>query len=169
MSERGSKQVKFIDPPNLLQQKVGKGGIDPLRLKRADEFIDENPVDFTNYATDIMGRLDIIFVDAQEGKVSGKKAVDRITRPIMELKANGGMFKYTLVSEIAGIVLNFMENIDELDDDVYDIIRAHQNTLSIIIDNKLKGSGGREGRALAEELYGACRRYYKKHNIKPRG
>ncbi len=162
-------RTKYIDPPNVLREKIGYGGIDPLRLTRGEEYIDSNDMDFAPYALDVMERLNNIVAEAKSDKVKGRAAVDIVTQPIMELKANGGMFKYMLVSEIAGIVLNFLENIDELNDDVYEVIEAHQNTLNAIVSNKLEGSGGKEGRALALELYAACKRYYAKHEIQPRG
>ncbi len=164
-----SRKPRFIDPPNVLRQKCGYGGLDPTRLQRAENFIDENQLDFGPYALALMARLDEIIKECKSGKRTGPKARDDLTKPIMELKANGGMFKYVLLSEIADIALNFLENISELDNDVYEIIQAHQNTLNVIISTRLTGSGGKEGRVLAEELFSACKRYYKKHNIKPRG
>lgn len=162
-------KARFIEPPNVLRQKCGYGGLDPTRLQRAENFIDENQLDFGPYALKLMAQLDEIIKDCKSGKRTGAKARDDLTKPIMELKANGGMFKYMLMSEIADIALNFLENIPELDDDVFEIIHAHQNTLNVIIASGLKGTGGKEGRILAEELFSACKRYYKKHNIKPRG
>lgn len=163
------QEARFIDPPNILRQKVGYGGIDPLIVDRAEQFIDTNELDFGPFALQLMKTLNDLVKDCKAGRRKGKEAVDALTRPIMELKANGGMFKYMLVSEIADIVLNFLENIDDLNDDVHDIIAAHQNALSVIVMNRLQGGGGREGRALAEELYGACKRYYKKYDIVLRG
>ena len=163
------KKAKFIEPPNVLKQKVGDGGMDQLRLQRAEDYIDDNPADFRNIAFTLMEQLEKLIKAGKSGKISGRKGVDMLTHPIMELKATGGMFRYMLVSEIADIVLNFLENIDELNEDVFEIIDAHQNTLNIIINNKLQGTGGVEGRALAQELYGACRRYYTKYKVKPRG
>ena len=92
-----------------------------------------------------------------------------LSRPVMELKGNGGMFGYRLITEIADIVLNFLENISELNEDVFEILEVHQKTLKIIIANKLAGDGGRVGKELAQELFKACNRYYKKYDIKPMG
>ena len=160
------KPVKFHYPPNVLREKVGVGGVDPKRLEQGEEYIDNNDLDFLPYATNIMKRLEKIIGAARISKDKGKRVIDKLAQPIMELKANGGMFKYKLVSEIADIVLNFLENIEELDKDCFEIIDAHQTTLSVIITNKLKGDGGREGKILAEELTKATRRYFKKHDIK---
>ena len=168
-AKTGKAKARYIDPPNTLREKVGYGGIEDNRISRAEEFIAKNPVDFTPHATDIMARLDAVLAEARAGKIKGQEATDKISRPIMELKANGGMFQYVLISEIADIVLNFLENIDEMNEDVFEIIDAHQNTLSVIVTNKLKGSGGTEGRALAKELYQACNRYYRKHGVRLKG
>lgn len=163
------QKTKYIDPPNSLREKVGFGGIDPLRISRGEEYIDSNEMDFTPYALTVMDRLGVVVGEAKSTESKGRQPIDLITQPIMELKANGGMFGYMLVSEIAGIILNFLENIDELNEDVYGVILAHQNALNVIVMNKLNGSGGKEGRALALELYAVCKRYYKKHEVNPRG
>ena len=81
----------------------------------------------------------------------------------MNLKANGGMFRYHLISEIADICLNFVESIETINNDAYDVIQAHANTINIIIANKMLGHGGKEGKALIKELEKACHRYMSKH------
>ncbi len=164
-AKKPARPAKFYYPPNVLKKKVGTGGLDPKRLEEAERFIDSNEIDFIPIATAIMQRLDKIVAAARKGDRQGKKTVDAIARPIMELKANGGMFKYHLVTYIADVVLDFLENIKDIDEDSLEIIDAHQNALAAIIGNKLKGEGGKEGRALADELARATKRYYKKHNI----
>ena len=92
-----------------------------------------------------------------------------MTRAIMEIKASGGMFKFMLLSEIAAVMLNFLETIQGINDDAMNIIEAHQNALKIIVANKLTGSGGREGKAISMDLYAACNRYYDKYDVNPKG
>ena len=166
MKTSKGKGVKFYYPPNTLREKVGIGGIDPKRLEKGEDYIDNNELDFLPYAVKIMNRLEKLIAEARGNSDKGKKTIDRLVQPIMELKANGGMFRYRLVSEIAEVVLSFLENVKTLDADCFDIIDAHQTALQVIINNKLKGDGGKEGRVLAEELRKATTRYYKKHNIK---
>jgi len=166
--KKPARKAKFIDPPNILREKIGRGGIEPTRLEKAEEFIDTNPLNFVPFAERMIEKVDEGVRQAKSGKVKGKKAVDMLSRPIMELKANGGMFKYMLVSHLADIVLNFLETIDNVDSDVLEIIAAHQNALNVIISNELQGTGGKEGMALANELDSACKRYYKKHGVETR-
>jgi len=86
-----------------------------------------------------------------------------LIKPIMELKANGGMFKYDLVGKLAGIMLSFLEHISEFNSDALEIINAHEKTLSLIIAKTMNGNGGDLGKTLITELEGACDRYYRKN------
>ena len=156
-----STQPKFITPPNKLKAKVGGGGIAPERLKQAQNFINNNSVDFIPHAKTF---LDLVTEFAVEAKNS-REEFDRhkLSQPIMHLKANGGMFKYALITQVADICLRFVETIHDMNDDAYQVIQAHVNTISIIINNKMTGNGGAEGAALIKELEKACHRYLDKH------
>lgn len=158
---QASRKPKFITPPNKLKAKVGGGGIAPERLAQAQSFIQNNTVDFIPHAKSFLA---IVTEFAKEAKKSRNNFdQNKLAQPIMQLKANGGMFKYQLISHVADICLNFVETIDEMNDDAYDIIQAHVNTISIIINNQMTGNGGKEGLALTRELEKACKRYLNKH------
>ncbi len=161
-------RVRFINPPNVLKQKVGGGGIDPKRLEKAQNFIDENKLEFEPYAENYLETINAVIANYKAGKLDDRTAIDDMIRPIMQLKANGGMFKYSLISDIADIVLLFLENIDTLNDEAISVVLVHQKTLQVIIGNKLRGTGGQEGTILARELEKACLRYYKKYKIEAR-
>lgn len=163
------KKAKFHNPPNKLREKVGYGGLEPTRLERAETFIEENQLDFTPYADTLIKRLDGVIRDIKSDDMSHEEGRGALIRSIMEIKANGGMFQFMLLSEIADVILNFLENIDEINEDAMNIIDAHQNALKIIVANKLTGSGGREGKAISMELYAACNRYYEKYKVKTKG
>ena len=75
------------------------------------------------------------------------------------------MFHYTLLSEIAAIALNFLEKIEKWNDDSHEVMLAHMRTIETIINTDMKGSGGKQGDALAQELYQACQRYFAKYNV----
>lgn len=82
----------------------------------------------------------------------------------MQLKANGGMFQYQLISEIAALALHFLENVETVNDDALQVVDVHAKTIHIIIANDLKGDGGKEGYALVKELEKACKRFFGKYN-----
>ena len=163
--KKKKKKFRYITPPNILKQKVGAGGLAPERLEKAERFIDSNALDFAPYAKDILKRLDKAFAGIKSGNLEGAKAVEAIAGPVMELKANGGMFKYKLISDVADVMLDFLERVDELNEDGMDIADVHQRTVHTIIASGLEGSGGPAGQALAGELRKACQRYFKKYKI----
>lgn len=156
-----SAQPKFITPPNKLKAKVGGGGIAPERIKQAQSFINNNSVDFIPHAKTFLDLVTEFAVEAKNSRENFDR--NKLADPIMQLKANGGMFKYALISQVADICLRFVEAINEMNDDAYQVIQAHVNTISIIINNKMTGHGGKEGTALIKELEKACFRYIEKH------
>lgn len=160
-----SPKVRFFKPPNVFKQKVGDGGIPPERLRKAQDFIESTQVDFKPFAEDYLKTVEKALHDYESNLLTSREAIDRMTAPIMQLKANGGMFRYKLISEIADILLYFLEKIDRLNADSLAVIRIHLSTLNSITNNSLTGAGGREGRALTDELEHACDRYIKKYGV----
>ncbi len=158
------KKPRFIKPINRFKQKVGTGGIDEKLLDTAQTLIEETKIDFSEYAFGYLETLDKIIKQAKENNENESETINKLIRPIMQLKANGGMFKYHLVTEIADIILNFLEELKKLDSDAYKVIEVHKKALKVIISNRLTGDGGKEGYELAQELDKACKRYHKKHS-----
>ena len=157
------KKAKFHTPQNALRSKAGYGGIDPKVLARAEAYIENNDVDFTDIAKDILVRLDKAVAAIRHDENRSKEGINRMVAPVMEMKANGAMFQYGLLTDVADILLDFLENADNLDDDAMAIVDIHRKTFSIIINGCLKGTGGVQGDILIKELDEACARYYKKH------
>ncbi len=158
------KKAKFITPPNRLKLLAGSGGLPKGVIDRAQKFMDEFEVDFMPEAekliTTMMSASDKVLIAVNENKPYDK---EEIITPVMQLKANGGQFKYELISDVADICLQFLEAIKEFTPDALDVVRAHHRTIEIIIQNNLRGDGGAEGAILVEELHKACNRYFKKH------
>jgi hypothetical protein len=165
MSKDKARKPRFIKPPNVLKQKVGTGGFDEKLVARSQEYIEKVEVDFIPYAEKYLQEFGAGVKAAASSNDNFKKVRDNIIRPVMQLKAHGGMFQYQLVSEVADIALQFLEAVDNdtINNETLDVLRAHENTLKVIITNKLKGSGGQEGFRLVQELDKACKRYFSKY------
>lgn len=158
-----NNDVTVTTPRHILREKIGFGGIEPAKLKKVQDMIEGNKVDFEPYAQDFLTRIERSATDARKQKSLDRRAIAKIINPVMEMKANGGMFRYKLLTEIADILLNFLEELPELNDDAFNLIDVHSKTMRVIVSSKLAGDGGKAGKALADELYGATLRYRKKH------
>ena len=152
-------------PANKLKEKIGSGGIPAELLIRAQQHMDDNPEDFVPHGKKNLRKLRDLLKDLEstENDDEKKEVLSLIIQEIMDLKAHGGMFHYNLISMIADVTLEFLEKIGQLNKDSTAIIKAHNKTLSVILNNKLKGNGGHEGQTLTTELREACERYYGKH------
>ncbi|MCB9983307.1 MAG: hypothetical protein H6861_06505 [Rhodospirillales bacterium] len=161
---KNKQNVRFITPPNRLKMKAGGGGIPESRIQQAQQVINDFEMDFRPEARKLAEILDKATNDAIQS-IKNKKAFnkDRMIHPIMQLKANGGMFKYRLLTDVADICLQFMEAVNHYNTEAIEIIKAHENAIHVIINNDLKGDGGQEGYILVQELHKACTRYFKKY------
>lgn len=151
---------EIIKADFTLQGKTGKGPLNPEIVKRCQTVIENNDFDFAPLAKDILAQLKTEITNLETANPNNKAPITKqIRAKVMELKANAGLFKYELVSTLATIMLHFLEEIEKFDQDVMDIISAHQTTISLIIKKEIKGNGGDHGHLLEKELLDACQRY----------
>mgnify|MGYP001628251483 FL=1 len=157
-----TKKPKVIKANYMLQAKVGAGPLDAQKVDACQKVIDNNDVDFAPMAKDILDRLANAIDNARTGKTDLKQAVQEMTEPVMELKANAGLFRYDLIGNLANVMLSFLESVKTMDKTMIEIVDAHHKTLTAIVMKKMQGDGGKYGKQLEQELKDACLRYYQK-------
>lgn len=162
MMEGTTKKPNVIKANYRLQQKVGAGPLDEKIVKASQQVMDTNQVDFEPLGLAILRRLEDALARTKEPGVSMAQMKDMLTTPVMELKANASTFRYTLIGNLANIMLSFLEAIKTMDQDAIEIVRAHHATLHMIVVRKMAGDGGEAGKQLTSELQQACDRYYHK-------
>ncbi|MBK9584916.1 MAG: hypothetical protein KA099_07455 [Alphaproteobacteria bacterium] len=164
------RNAEFIKPPNMIKAKVGSGGLNDAILDRAQKLLENTTVDFAPLA-------EIYLTSMMKGIVRAKKPepdddneflIAGILYPCAQLKANGGMFHYPLVTRIADRFVQFLEVVDKIDYDALEIAEAFHTTIKTVITAKIKGDGGKDGNELVEALNDACMRYFEKnkHNLR---
>lgn len=158
-------KTRVIQADRSLQRKIGVGQLEPLLVENAQKIITDNRLDFAPYALQILEKLEQgLSKCRQAGNGSAQDAALKlgIVAPVMELKAHAALFQYPLITQLAGIMLSFLESVDKLDDDALDIVEAHHTTLHKITVMRMTGDGAQKGKELLLELEDACTRYYKK-------
>ncbi|PZO83702.1 MAG: hypothetical protein DI626_08850 [Micavibrio aeruginosavorus] len=158
-----TKKSTKITPPNRLKQKVGSGGLPEYLLKTTQEYVDSAPIDYTPQARRDVDQFGFLSDRVKAGSLDAITAHPKMLTIVMQLKANGGMFGYPLVSETSAVLLRFLDKTKTMDEDFFEIIDTYIHVLNIIINKKLRGLNTSEGLALAEELSNACARYEKRH------
>lgn len=156
------KKANVIKASLRLQQKVGSGPIDEKKVEASQKVIETNEVDFAPLGLAILEKLEAGLTKAGDPSISMQQMKALLTAPVMELKANAGIFHYSLIGNLANIMLNFLETIQVMDADAIEIVKAHHKSLHMIVVRKMKGDGGAGGSMLTAELQQACDRYYQK-------
>lgn len=158
------RKAEFIVPPNLLKQKVGSGGLSDDILEKAQELLENNTVDFLPLA-------EMYLLSMMNGIEESKNSpqgtdieylISTMLYPAVQLKANGGMFKYPLVTHMADKLIQFLEVIEEPNKAALEIVLAFHTTIRAVVMGKVSGDGGKHGEALIKALDDACVRYFEK-------
>ncbi len=159
------RKAEFIKPPNTLKAKVGSGGLSEEILNKAQALLENNTVDFLPLAEMYLERLMNGIEQAKEADSSSNQEplISAMLYPGMQLKANGGMFHYPLVTRIADKLIQFLEVIKDVDIEAVEIVLAFHTTIRAVAQGRITGDGGQHGDDLMRALDDACMRYFEKH------
>ncbi len=159
------RKAEFIKPPNTLKAKVGYGGLSDDILNKAQALLENNTVDFVPLAEMYLESLmkGIELAKNAGPDVENELIIAHMLYPGMQLKANGGMFHYALVTKIGDKLIQFLEVINEPDIEATEIVLAFHTTLRAVVLGRIKGDGGKHGAELLTALNDACMRYFEKN------
>lgn len=164
------RNAEFFNPPNHLKLKVGNGSLSEDILNKAQALLENNTIDFTPLGEMYLDAMmkGIEQARTPPAEMDSDIILAAILFPGMQLKANGGMFHYELVTRIADRLIQFLEVIDTVDPDALEIILAFHTTIRAVLLGRIKGDGGARGQALMQALVEACYRYFEKYPEKKR-
>ncbi|MCB1537839.1 MAG: hypothetical protein H6865_07195 [Rhodospirillales bacterium] len=166
MNREPLRRAEFITPPNTLKVKAGAGGLDERILEKAQKLIETSNVDFLPIGQRFLTALQegLRMTQLQRGAIEDETLIVTMLYPAMQLKANGGMFGYPLITAVAGRLVRFLEFLHEPNHDALDVINGFINALQAIM---LMGEGAEEISEHGSELYSAldeaCKRFYEKY------
>ena len=159
-------------PPKLdLKIKVGHGGVSKETILKAQKVIDTNKIDFVDVAAPYMVVLsEGISIAKKSSPKDTETIIEGVLFPAMQLKANGDLFHYPLVTHVASQMLYFLERIESLNGAALDIVDVFQASINLIFKKRLKGEINPDGDKITSELDAVCARFLEKYpdNIHPR-
>lgn len=159
------RRAEIIKPPNTLKAKVGSGGISEAILNKAQALLENNIVDFQPlaemYLQNLMRAIEAAQVNSE--KLDTETLITSMIYPAIQLKANGGMFHYPLVTIMADRLIQYLEVIVEADIDALEIVLAFHTTIRAVVMGRIIGTGGRHGQELLAALNDACMRYFERY------
>jgi len=161
LTGRKFKNALIIKPQYALRHKVGSGGLDEKILSKAERIIENNTLDFAPLAEQYLLSLEKQISKIQENIYqSDAQGIAAILVPVLQLKGQGTMFKYPLITKVCNLLIDFLHDIKSTDINVMQVINAHNMTLKAITARKITGNGGSQGKALIQALDQACKHYF---------
>lgn len=159
MTALGENTAKTIPASRELQKRIGTGEVDEKTVKKAQNLMDSNTVDFGPLARPYLTALGGALSDARtkQGAQLDKHTLETLSVPIMNLKANAATFNYSLISGLTGAVLTFLESHEKPGQKTLQVVDLLNKTIMLIVARKMTGDGGEIGNALQKAFKDLCR------------
>jgi hypothetical protein len=159
MSDRPKKKpkVKQVFLANKLREKVGgmpgkTGSIDPELLKKAEAKVAEIASTYNETARDDIADLQSAFQSCVDAGPDQGSYLRIINHMVHNIRGQGGSFGYPLLTEFAAFLFDFTDGLSQANTQQLAIIKAHIDTMYIVVQQKIIGDGGAVGRDLKESL-----------------
>ena len=150
--KKGGK-AEFITPPHTIRTKVSGGGpLSEQMLQRAENVVLQHAEKYIDRAQEQVDSLVAIAREAEAVPGDKSEVFSRLFLQSHDIRGLGSTFGYTLVTNIAASLCNFVENLDRYDDAVMEVVNAHVDALRGMIGNNVKGDGGAIGREIIDGL-----------------
>ena len=143
-----------------LQTKVGVGVISDDVIARAQRAMDENKVDFYPIASGFLSSFQSAIESVKNEKEPTRRSIENMISPIMQIKANALVFGYPKLGEIAGMGLNFLDNLNEIDQFAIMIAEGFYKPMKhMVVNRDDQEEIDMYHQSIKTELEDACKRY----------
>lgn len=143
-----------------LRTKIGRGKISPAAILACTQLMESNAFDFQNLAGDLLKEIRDTLQKSEAAHITRGYALGKLRTQIMQFKANAAPFHYPLLTEIAQIVLDLIENIEELDAPALEIVAAFEETATKLLQKQIRGKSDTRSAKIPQEFRKACERYW---------
>jgi len=160
------KKIRFYDPPRGIRSKIGGAApVDLATIERIQRELDEWNDDFVKWTHEYIGRLSQCLVAARGKPANGRrKDFERINRISHELRGQGGVFGYPLVSAVAKSLFELTKDTLDRSDECLSLIQNHIETLQIVLRDEVRGDGGNVGLELLKAMRLANAKFLKEQD-----
>jgi hypothetical protein len=161
-SDRPKIRVRYYRFRNHLKSKAstgfgggGPGRISAEALERAEAEFEKMAEDYPDWVQGYLKKLTEHLsrcVDTPEDRPENFKKLNALAH---DLKGQGGTFGYPLMSHFGDSLFNFTEEREEdIMDNHIEIVKAHIDSMRVVIGQRINGDGGAIGKTLIKELEG---------------
>ena len=142
---------KIIDAPNNLKKaKIGSGRakLNPQLLAHAEKVVEKIQAEYTDWADEDIAAFDAVVAELRDEGSDQDVAVRKLYRLSLDMKGQGGSFGFIMMSEVAASLNEFIAKRKKLSPLDIDVVDAHVSALHAVYGQRVRGDGGKTGRAL---------------------
>lgn len=169
MASKAPIKVRFYRFKNNLREKTAGLGsesqaviaIDPEALARAEAALQEMVEDYPDWVKTLLDRLAEEHRRAVDTPHERRGQFEKIRRIAHDMRGQGGTFNYPLMTDFADSLYQFTGPSVGMTDNHVEIIKAHIDSMRVVINERLQGDGGPPGQALKKGLQQAIDKYTK--------
>lgn len=155
--------AKVIKKKNLLKEKVGEGGFSEESIKRAQQAIEENDVDFTpiaeKYLSAIKGAL-----KANEDRQNHKELYGQLLDSLTQLRAQGALFHFSSITALTDIVVDLLDSLHQVDATIIEIVTAYEKSARVVLIKNIRDQNDVTCASICGELKKVCENYKERRN-----
>lgn len=160
---RGIRKPKQLPPNQELAQTIGpQRATDILTEKvvsQAQVELMKSETNFLEWAKDDIALLEKAYKEHELYRTS-IKAHTALLEAAYSIKAQAGIFGYDLGTEVARMLVNYLNANGTLDENQLMVVRKHIDAIVVIFSQKIKETG----RAIGEELIGSLKKLTEKYS-----
>jgi len=148
-------EMEIINPPNTLKSKVREGGpgaVDLATLERAENVIAEMADSYLEWVQEDLKRIDEAYKKLAAASGERTKEAEQVFQIAHDIKGQGGSFGYDLMTLIANELCRLIERQDGFDEAEVQAVKVHIDAMKLVIQNRMKGDGGKNGQALVDGI-----------------
>ncbi len=168
MAKQGVK-VRYYRFKNKLKDRtagIGTGAnaadaIDPEAMARAEEALGQMSEDYPDWVSAIIDKLAEQYRRAVDTPHERRGYFEQIRRIAHDMKGQGGTFGYPLITDFAASLYDFTGPNVGMTDNHVEIIKAHVDSMRVVINERIEGDGGENGQMLKQGLHQAIEKYTK--------
>lgn len=159
--------VRFYRFRNKLKEKTfglgaGKGEISADALAKAEQALSELAEDYPDWVSGLISNLAEKHGRCVDTPEKRREFFEEINRIAHDMRGQGGTFGYPLITDFADSLESFTMIKTGITDNMVELVKAHVDSMRIVIKNRIKGEGGEKGAQLKKSLNMAIESYKKK-------
>jgi len=113
------------------------------RLQDADAAIESLAEDYEVWAGEDLNVAKQALESARSLPTGRQPQIQKVFNVVHDMKGQGGTFGYDLITLISQSLCDFIRNIPDATDAELKVIDHHLAAMAIVLDNRIKGSGGK--------------------------